>query len=428
MTNEKKILNNVKIGVSPSSEYALESGETHLYAQLELEALEEIVETEERTALNLSVVLDRSGSMGGSKIEKAKKAVEFIIENLSKSDIFSLVIYDDVIETIIPANKISEKTSILAKVRSITARNMTDLHDGMMEGVKQVRLNTKLEYRNVVLLLSDGLANVGITAKDQVAKSAKDVQDKHGITISTFGIGDDFDEDMLISIADAASGEFYYIKSADDIPAFIEKEFKGLLATIASNIQVRVEPAEGVRIQRILGMSLADQNLQPLKLGDLRAGNNRLIILDIMLPSGKLDSHQDIVNFRVEWIPSQSGLEKVSQQYSCSVTFTNKDELLASENQKVLDNVVILETALIREEALHLADKGQFSDAQKLVTTQQSKLRYRANLSGASPKLESVFEENEALLSDTLSDKMYTRSSRKFASDRMYSLRKQRKK
>ncbi|MHA2109387.1 MAG: hypothetical protein ACW99R_16905, partial [Candidatus Hodarchaeales archaeon] len=92
MKKEIELMKHVKIGVSPSSEYALESGETHLYAQLELEALEEIIETKERVQLNLSVVLDRSGSMGGSKIDKAKKAVEFIVENLSKSDIFSLVI------------------------------------------------------------------------------------------------------------------------------------------------------------------------------------------------------------------------------------------------------------------------------------------------------------------------------------------------
>ncbi len=427
MKKEIELMKHVKIGVSPSSEYALESGETHLYAQLELEALEEIIETEERVQLNLSVVLDRSGSMGGSKIDKAKKAVEFIVENLSKSDIFSLVIYDDIIETIVPAGKLTEKASILAKVKSVTARNMTNLHDGMMEGVKQVELNTNLEYRNVVLLLSDGLANVGITSKRQIALSAKNTHDTDGITISTFGIGDDFDEDMLVSIADSASGEFYYIESADDIPKFIEKEFKGLLATVASNIKVKVEPAEGVRIQRILGVSLEDQNIQPLKLGDLRSGNNRLIILDLMLSSGKPNSQREIVNFKVEWIPVQFGVEKIVQQYPCAVTFTNDEELLATENQKVLDNVVILETALIREEAIHLADRGQFSEAQKLVSEQQSKLRYRADLVGASPKLESVFEENKELLSKTLAKSLYTKGSRKMASSMMYSLRKQRK-
>ncbi len=428
MEKDNGLTDNIKINLSPSSNYALESGDTHLYTQLELEAVEEIIETEERIALNLSVVLDRSGSMDGAKIEKAKKAVEFIIENMLKSDIFSLVIYDDIIETIVPAAKLTEKASILTKVKSITARNMTNLHDGMMEGVHQVRQNKNLEYRNVVLLLSDGLANKGITSKLQIAKSAKTVHDKDGITISTFGIGGDFNEDMLVSIADAASGEFYYIKSADDIPVFIEKEFKGLLATIASNIQVRVEQAKGVKIQRILGVSLEEQTNQPFKLGDLRSGNNRMIILDLLISSGKLDSQREIVTFKIEWVPAHSGLEKISQKYPCVVTFTNDEELLTSENQKVLDNVVILETALIREEAIYLADKGQFSEAQKLISKQQLILKSRAELPGASPKLESVFEENKSLLSDTLTERMYTTDSRKMAYSNSYDLRKQRKK
>ncbi len=164
--------NGIKIDITPSSEYALTKGETHLYVQLKLQALEEVLTTDERVPLNLGVVLDRSGSMGGSKIEKAKKAVEYIVENLTKTDIFSLVIYDDKIDTLIPANRLSEKATALNKIRNITARNMTDLHGGMMEGVKQIIRNKEAEYRNVEFLLSDGLANKGITSKSKIASSA----------------------------------------------------------------------------------------------------------------------------------------------------------------------------------------------------------------------------------------------------------------
>ena len=87
----------------------------------------------------LVFIVDRSGSMSGSKIEKARKAVEYIVENLTKTDIFSLVIYDDRIDTLISAKKISEKAMAINTIRNITARNMTDLHSGMIEGVKQIR-------------------------------------------------------------------------------------------------------------------------------------------------------------------------------------------------------------------------------------------------------------------------------------------------
>jgi Ca-activated chloride channel family protein len=420
--------NDIKVEIIPSSEYALKDGETHLYVQFKLEAIEKIITSTERVALNLGVVLDRSGSMGGNKIDKAKKAVEFIIENMSKTDVFSLVIYDDIIETLIPASQLTDKTTIMNKVKRITARNMTDLHGGMMEGVKQVTNNKKLEFRNVCLLLSDGLANVGVTSKIKVAQAAKGAHENEGVTISTFGIGDDFDEDMLVGIADAASGEFYYIKTADDIPAFIEQEFQGLLETIASNIQVKLNLAEGVRLQRILGMPLDEQQSKTLKLGDLRTGNDRMIILDLLVPANKSDSKEDIVNFELSWIPTHSDLPQILQTHSCPVSYTSNEELIASENQQVLDNVAILETALIREKAIQLADQGRFKDAQDIMGTQQTVLRGRMSLEGASEKLESIVAENEDLLSQALTEREYTKASRKLASSMTYNLRKQRKK
>jgi Ca-activated chloride channel family protein len=419
--------NGIKIDITPSSEYALTKGETHLYVQLKLQAIEEVLTTDERVPLNLGVVLDRSGSMGGSKIEKAKKAVEYIVENLTKTDIFSLVIYDDRIDTLIPAGKMSEKSTAYNKIRNITARNMTDLHGGMMEGVKQIIKNKNIEYRNVEFLLSDGLANKGITSKSKIALSAKNTNDNEGVVISTFGIGDDFDEDMLVGISDASSGEFYYIESADDIPKFIEKEFKGLLETIASSIQVNLELADNVMLKRILGVSIDEQRHKSLKLGDLRSGNDRLLILDLLVPSSKLDLKKELVSFDLEWIPTQSDVERIEQKYSCHITYTDNEELLSSENQEILDNVAILETALIREEAIQLADRGEFEEAKNLILGQQSVLRSRSSLEGASAELGKLMASNKVILDETLDEQAYDKASRKRFYSMSYLGRKQRK-
>ena len=419
--------NGIRIDITPSSKYALVKGETHLFVQLKLEALEKTLTSDKRVPLNLGVVLDRSGSMSGSKIEKAKKAVEFIVGNLTKTDIFSLVIYDDRIDTLIQANQLSEKATALSKIRNITARSMTDLHGGMIEGVKQISVNKNAEYRNVEFLLSDGLANVGITAKEKIALSAKNAHENEGVVISTFGIGDDFDEDMLVGIADASSGEFYYIKTADDIPKFIEKEFQGLLETIASSIKVKLKLADNVMLKRILGVSLDEQQHRTIKLGDLRSGNDRLLILDLQVPSGELDLKKELVTFEIEWIPTQSDKEKIEEESSFTVLYTNNEELLESENQEILDNVAILETALIREKAIQLADRGNFEEAKNIMRKQQAVLKNRSSLEGASAELDSLLVDNEAIMKETLDEKRYDKATRKMASSMTYSLRKQRK-
>ncbi len=232
---------------------------------------------------------------------------------------------------------------------------------------------------------------------------------------------------MLVGISDASSGEFYYIESADDIPKFIEKEFKGLLETIASSIQVNLVLADNVMLKRILGVSLDEQRHKSLKLGDLRSGNDRLLILDLLVPSDKLDLKKELVSFDLEWIPTHSDLDTINQKYSFQITYTDNEELLASENQEVLDNVAILETALIREEAIQLADRGDFEEARGLIMKQQSVLKSRSSLEGASEELEELMASNKAIMREAMDEKLYDHVSRKKAYSMTYMLRKQRK-
>jgi Ca-activated chloride channel family protein len=273
-----KTNNDIIIEVTPSSPYALATGETHLYIQLKLVGKEIKTETL-RTNLNLGVVLDRSGSMHGSKLQKAKEAVEFIVNNLTNQDVFAFTVYDHRVNTIIPSAKLANKASIINKLRSVRDRGRTNLHGGLMEGVKQVDSAKHLEYRNIALLLSDGLANEGITDRSRICESVKSIYEG-GIGVSTFGVGDDFDEDLLVNIADAAGGSFYFIETADDIPKFIEQEFKGLLATSAYNLEVTWEGLEGIKLQRVLGVPYEDRLSSRTKLGDLRSNNEIIIILE----------------------------------------------------------------------------------------------------------------------------------------------------
>lgn len=415
----------LKIEIEPSSPYAITSGETHMYVQLKLIA-PEIKPAEDRVNFNLGVVLDRSGSMGGPKIQKAKKAVEFVVENLLSTDVFSLVIYDDVIETIIPAGNVSNRSAILQRLEKVTARNMTNLHGGMVEGSNQIATKKNLEYKNIMFLLSDGLANVGISDKIHVAIEAKNINEKNGITISSFGIGDDFDEDMMVGISDAASGEFYYIKSADDIPKFIENEFQGLLQTVASSISVKnLTFAKGIKLNRILGVPLEDQEKTKHNLGDLRSGGDRVIIFDLTLPSGKSDSKEKILTIDLSY--TSTDLELKSEEIFSEITYTENEELLATENQKVLDYVALLETAHVREEALLLADRGDFEGARTILSTQQMKLKGRAAMPGSMEQINDVMTQNEDFMGSTLEEKEYSKASRKAMKSASYNLRKQRK-
>jgi Ca-activated chloride channel family protein len=408
--------------VTPSSPYALATGETHLYIQLKLIGKEIEVEGA-RTNINLGVVLDRSGSMHGSKLQKAKEAVEFIVNNLSKEDIFGLTIYDHKIDTVIPSTKLANRTTIINQLRSIRSRGRTNLHGGVVEGAKQVETAKHLEYRNMLLLLSDGLANEGITDRERIRESATDIYGG-GIGISTFGVGDDFDEDLLVNIADAAGGSFYFIETPDDIPKFIEQEFQGLLATAAYNIEVEWQTADNVKIRRALGVPYEDRLSVKTKMGDLRSGNELLLILDVTMPPSE-SQEMEAVTFSVKWIPRSGSTKPIQTIIPCNITYTTDANLLATEDDEVLENVYVLEAAYTQYEAMEMADRGDFSGAQRFMSVFQEKLDQHIAQTG-SVNLQRLQVQQREIANDVLSEEKYTKGARKKLRSSMYDLRKRR--
>ncbi len=420
MTIEEK--EDIKMEVIPSSPYALANGETHLYIQLKLTGGEIEVEGT-RTNINLGVVLDRSGSMHGSKLQKAKEAVEFVVNNLSKEDVFALTIYDHKVDTLISSAKLTNRTAIINQLRSIRSRGRTNLHGGVVEGAQQVEIAKHLEYRNVMLLLSDGLANEGITDRGRIRESVMDIYGG-GIGISTFGVGDDFDEDLLVNIADAAGGSFYFIETPDDIPKFIEQEFQGLLATAGYNIEVEWQKAEDLHIRRALGVPYEDRSSTKTKMGDLRSGNELLIILDMTIPPSE-SQKMEAVTFKVSWVPRSGSTRLIQTTIPCNITYTTDERLLATENDQVLENVHILEAAYTQYQAMEMADRGDFSGAQRTMHMFQEKLDRQISQTG-SANLQRLQEQQSEMLKDVLSEEKYTKGARKKLRSSMYDLRKRR--
>jgi Ca-activated chloride channel family protein len=412
----------IRMEVIPSSLYALVNGETHLYIQLKLTGKEIEIEGP-RTYINLGVVLDRSGSMHGPKLKKAKEAVEFVVNNLSNEDVFALTIYDHKVDTIIPSAKLTNRTAIINQLRSIRSRGRTNLFGGVAEGAQQVENAKHLEYRNVLLLLSDGLANEGITDRGRIRESVFDIYGG-GISISTFGVGDDFDEDLLVNIADATGGSFYFIETPDDIPKFIEQEFQGLLATAGYNIEVEWQKAEDIRIQRVLGVPYEDRLSIKTKIGDLRSGNELLIILDVIIPPTE-SQEVEAVTFNVKWIPRSGSTRPIQTTIPCNITYTTDESLLATENDQVLENVHILEAAYTQYKAMEMADRGDFSGAQETMHMFQEKLGQQISQTG-SANLQRLQEQQSEMLKEVLSEEKYTKGTRKKLRSSMYDLRKKR--
>jgi len=413
-----------KIEVTPSSPYALTSGNTHLFVQLKIIGTS-FIPVKQRNFLNLGVVLDRSGSMRGKKLQKAKEAVEFIVNNLTSTDIFSFTVYDHSVENVIPSGVLTSQTSVISKIRNIRDRGRTNLYGGILEGVKQVEMWKNKEFRNIILLLSDGLANEGITDKMRIKSGVEGIYNE-GIGISTFGVGEDFDEDLLVTIADSAGGTFYFIETADDIPKCIAQEFEGLLDTVAYNLEVHWRGIEGLKINRVLGVPYESRFSDSTKLGDLRSEKEIILILDVIVPPKDLrDSKQKILDFTICWIPASGMLKEDKTHSICEIIYTENEDHLIQEVDEIIENAHLLEAVFIHQEVINFADQGQFSNAQRTMNQFQQKLKERIGKTGGSEILEKLQSANVSILSDMLDEESYSKLSRKKMTSKMYSIRKQ---
>lgn len=257
---------------------------------VELEAPES-TRTPVRGPVNIAFVLDRSGSMGGRKIELAKKAVEVAVDRLLPTDRFSIVFYDDQIEVVVASTAASReaKTNAIDRIRSVDARGSTDLAGGWLRGAEQVALHQASGAGvDRVLVLTDGLANVGITDHDELVRHAAALRAR-GVTTSTFGVGEDFDERLLTGMADAGGGHFYFIERPEQITDLVASEVGELLEVVAREAVVEVVTPDGVRTSSLTPRPTEQRGSRFLVLlGDLVAGQRVEVMLRLKFGYGPI--------------------------------------------------------------------------------------------------------------------------------------------
>lgn len=245
------------------------------------------IEFGHRQPMNLAVVLDRSGSMADEgKIEYAKKAVYALIDQLQEGDIFSFVIYDDVIQVLREARRVSDKRELRRLIDEVFPRGATNLGGGLIEGLHQVERYRDREYLNRVILLSDGLANRGITDPYKLRRIAQRYRAK-SISVTTMGVGLDYNENLMVGLSESGGGNYYFIESPQSLASIFRKELKNLASVVAQNASIQLTLGEDVRVRDVIGWEHhreGDRVVIPL--GDICGGEQRELTVELEVPEG----------------------------------------------------------------------------------------------------------------------------------------------
>lgn len=320
-----------------------------------------ITVAKERKPMNLAIVLDRSGSMGDQqKFDYAKKAFSSLIDQLMPDDILSVVVYDDAIDVLRTARTVGrDKSSVKRLLDEVYPRGSTNLGGGLMEGLRQAQRNAGREYINRVVLLSDGLANVGLTDPRDLNRITAQYR-RQPISVTTMGVGLDYNENLMISLAESGGGNYYFIEHARSLAAIVHKEFNMISSVLAQNASIHITLGNGVTVNDIIGCDYTtNRNTYIIPVGDLYANDQKDFTIQLLIPAGKGSMTVASGEIRYE-------SDKVSNEYpsfSTSVKFThdvavieNNRDLTAQAKADIAVSTKKIDQAM---EALDTGDKGE---------------------------------------------------------------------
>jgi Ca-activated chloride channel family protein len=366
-------------------------GEHTVNAMLELVAPAPESGTE-RTPVAIALVIDRSGSMAGPKLDQTKKAAAYLTRRLGPEDEVALITYDDEVQ-LRASMGVHDQNEIVSLIGGIWPGGMTNLSGGWLKGAEEAGRVSGDRVRTV-LLLTDGLANHGVTDTPSLVGMAGQMQ-ATGIKTTTIGCGDGFNEELLTAMADAGSGNSYFAASPEDAPGIFAQEFEDLASLVAQNVSVEIRPTDEVKLLGVLNeypTTQVDGGLQ-LALGDAYADENRRVVFELHIPELARLGVCQVAEVIIRYVSVGETIATHELKLPLVINTVSAAEAKgATPNQEIIEEVMILRAAEAEKEARKRADLGDFGSAQKLLRDSAADLRSAAPRSQRAAELLSEAE------------------------------------
>jgi|GEM_PF-446280 len=365
---------------SLSNSYWEAGSQEPVYLQVDLFARE--VEQENRLPLNIALVIDQSGSMGSErKLEYAKRAASFVVQNLTASDRLALIAYETDVHPIVTSQPVQYKDHFLRRILDLRPAGSTNLSGGMLEGYAQVGEALAAGQVNRILVLSDGLANRGITDPMLLQNICKE-KVTSGISLSAFGVGLDYNEDLMLALAEYGNGNYYFIASPEKIPAIFSNELRGLLAVGAQNVTLWVDIPAEVKLLDTYGYLYERQgNRVRISLGDVFSNERRKILLQLQPPSD-YSGTEGFADVSLVYDDVISGGTRREEKSELDLQPTSDRELIERHrNPGVGHSVTLLQSTVFMQKAIHLVDEGRVESAKDFLREKALALSQNAAVS-----------------------------------------------
>jgi Ca-activated chloride channel family protein len=291
---------------------------------------------------DIVIVLDRSGSMKGSKIRNAKHAVLNLLSDLSEKDRFALIAYSDRVEKYSDLVSVTgvNRNRLISLVNGIWVGGGTNLGAGLQTGIDTLFKAEKIGNTGKIILISDGLANQGITDPFSLGNMASMAVGKE-FSVATVGVGTEFNEQLMSYIADRGAGNYYYLKNPRVFAKIFQKELNNSISTAATAVEIRI-PLKG-------GMSLVNASGYPIEIkkdyalfhpGNLHSGQTRKLFLTFKMPT-HTQKIFEIKGITVRYIHNDQAYNASLSKSLEIACVKNQHQVISSINKKEWEKQII---------------------------------------------------------------------------------------
>lgn len=411
----------------------LETGKTQKIVIRALVRPTAVAQWTERAPLALAIVLDKSGSMQGNKIIHARAGAIEALERLDARDVATVIVYDHEPRVLVPVRSTRDKSGFVNAIKRINAGGSTALYGGTELGAKQLDSLVSEGYVPRIIMLSDGMANIGPSTTEELAALSRRLA-KREMTITTIGLGLDYNEDLMTALAAESGGNSYFAKSANALPEIFARDMEDAVTLTARHVKLTMTCNDQFVPIRVIGRDMSESPVSRIPQAieapiDNLYGAEKYALFEVQVPASITDSELAAASVKLEYTDALTG-KTYTEETSLKLNFTrNAKEVDRNRNTEIFAQTEMARNAEVRDEVVRLADQGRAQEASDKLRKRSDELKISASMApSAAPQMQQEAEDFSELAESIEAQGSMSNEQRKENVNRSYTEKNQQSK
>ncbi len=333
-----------------------------------------------RAPVAVSLVIDCSGSMSAAKkLDYAIEAGKTLVRGMEESDQMALVVYASDVRVLRKMGPLTDKQAVIKMLEGLSPMDYTNLSGGLEGGIKELgQLKGKASANEPeglvrrVILLSDGLANKGVTNGELVAEIGAKAR-KSGLSVSSIGLGTDYDENLMQLLAQRGGGAYYYVKDSEDLPLVFKQELNMSANLATRGLRFSFEGLPGVKDVKVYGYNTEEENGKlEIESSDLGSGEKRQILLRVTATPEAGKSLQELGKLHMEYNDAEGNKKEAViplkvQVAADAAAATKLDTEKEADLKQAREEALLVDAEEAQVAAMKALEEGKMAEAKELL-------------------------------------------------------------